>query len=631
MYLRTIAAFVLTFTLLSSYAFSQTTDPAAEKAKKAREIEEQIVAMLDRTIADIGALRLAQNRAVVYALAGDIYWRYDTKRARELFRSGSTELVTYNVEVEREKLEAAINPPGQEFFDPNDPRFEFLNLVGSRDAELALEIMAQTRPLAIAEAMAKIAQQIPSPGGTGGMSAGSGTGIAPPNNYDPDRMRATQEINLEQQLTTRAALTDPDKAAKAIKDSLAKGISMNVISLLQVVLQKDEKRAADLAGDVVAKITGTDLTRTNEDLNGAVSFLQFMARPPQPVNPANRYRLFAFTEAQAKEVAYKLANTFLQASPPAFVTNSLGRALPALEKLVPEKALILKQKDAQNKKTAAANAAKSGQPPARQWDPNGTPEEIIAAAARMPNPRDRTAPYQSAVNKMFQFNDEARAKRIADSIPDEKMRAQALDRLETMRIGRLTSEGKLDEARASIAALTSKRTQIQRLVQLAMQFHRKNNPKDIETAGGLMAEAKLLTREFPEDEDELGDYMELVRGYAAVEPDVAFRMIEPLMDQFNEMVQATAVLSRYNKRDRTFKKGEMVMRINGGGSGILAFRYVQQIQLLAKADLERMNILTDRFQRNDARMLMKLYVMQGYLRMTPTMMGPPPPGLIANL
>jgi len=139
-----------------------------------------------------------------------------------------------------------------------------------------------------------------------------------------------------------------------------------------------------------------------------------------------------------------------------------------------------------------------------------------------------------------------------------------------------------------------------------------------------MTEAKALTNQFPEDEDELADYMELVRGYAAVEPDVAFRMIEPMMDQFNEMVQASAVLSRYNKRDRTFKKGEMVMRINGGGSTMLAFRYIPQIQLLAQADLDRMNTLTDRFQRTDARTLMRLYVLQGYQRAP---MNARPPGM----
>ena len=267
--------------------------------------------------------------------------------------------------------------------------------------------------------------------------------------------------------------------------------------------------------------------------------------------------------------------------------------------------------------TVSASAPKPGQPQqARPWNPSDTPEVIIAAAAKIANAREKTSAYQFAANQIGQIPDEARAKRIIESIPDAQIRAQAQDRFDANRINRLTVEGRLDEARASVATLTNRRTQIQRLVALAIQYQRKNTEKDLETAGGLMAEAKSYTSLFPEDEDELADYMELIRGYAVVEPDTAFRMIEPLMEQFNEMINASAVLSRYNKRDRTFKNGEMVMRINGGLS-MLAFRYVPQIQMLAQADFDRMNILSDRFQRNDARTLMKLYILQGYQRSMP--------------
>ena len=635
MYLRKIAAFSLTMTLLGSAAFGQaarvpapvatpvplTEEQKAEKAKKDKEIREQIVTMLDRIVADVNALRLPGNRAVVYALAGDIYWRYDSKRARELFRTGSNELLNYQAEAERERLDNVGQNIMPDMFDPSDPRYDFLNLVGGRDPELGLELMAQTRPPAIAEAMAKIAQQaavVPGTPSSALGASGSGVGTAPVvGTFDPDRARATQEIALEQSLTVRAAATDPDKAAKAIKESLAKGISFSVQPLLQIIMQKDEKRAMDLAADVVGKLTGSDLLKNSDDLNGALSYLQFMARPPQQAPPGSKFKIFTFSDAQAKEVGYAVAAALLKPSLPSFANGAVSRAMPSLEKLVPERAAALKQKEAQAKKAAAGSAASSTPKPPQQtrsWDPNDTPEQIIAAANKIANIRDKTAALQSAANKIGQIADEARAKKIIESIPDEKIRAMAQDRFDANRINRLTVDGRLDDAKASVATLTNKHTQIQRLVSLALQYQRKNTSKDLETAAGLMTEAKTLTNQFPEDEDELTDYMELVRGYALVEPDVAFRMMEPMMDQFNEMVQATAVLNRYNKRDRTFKKGELVMRIGGGLSGMLAFRYVPQIQSLAKADLDRANTMTDRFQRSDARTLMKLYVLQGYVR-----------------
>lgn len=628
MYLRRIAAFSLTTALLSSAAFGQTARVLApaptpvpltaeqkeEKAKRDKEIQEQIVTMLDRTIADIGGLRLPGNRAVVYALAGDIYWRYDSKRSRELFRTGSSELLNYQADAERERLENVGQNMIPDMFDPSDPRYDFLNLVGGRDPELGLELMAQTRPPAIADAMAKIAQQQAAAAATGTPAAGAPAGIgAGPVTFDGDRVKASQEIALEQSLTIRAAATDPDRAAKAIKESLAKGISFSVQPLLQIILQKDEKRAMDLAGDVVNKITSADLLKNSDDLNGALAYLQFMSRPPQQPPAGSKFKVFSFSDAQAKEVAYAIANALLKPSIPNFATGSISRAVPLLEKLVPDRAALLKQKTAKPVSVTVSASAPQGQA-ARTWDPNGTPEQIIAAANKITNAREKTTALQTAATKIGQIADEARARKIIDSIPDEKIRAQAQNTFDANRINRMTVEGRLDEAKASIASLTNKRTQIQRLVQLALQFQKKNTPKDLETAAGLMTEAKNLSNPIPEDEDELADYMELVRGYAAVDPDAGFRMMEPMMDQFNDMVQASAILTRYNKRDRTFKKGELVMRISGSMNGMLAFRYVPQVQALAKADLDRANAMTDRFQRSDARTLMKLYVLQGYTR-----------------
>ena len=109
--------------------------------------------------------------------------------------------------------------------------------------------------------------------------------------------------------------------------------------------------------------------------------------------------------------------------------------------------------------------------------------------------------------------------------------------------------------------------------------------------------------------------MEIVNGYAIVEPDVAFRLFEPIVDQINDFVMASAILSKYNKRNRAFKKGEMIMRSNGNTyDGLLLFRYINQMQLLGKADLDRMSLLSDRFQRSDSQTIVKLFVVQGFLK-----------------
>ena len=121
--------------------------------------------------------------------------------------------------------------------------------------------------------------------------------------------------------------------------------------------------------------------------------------------------------------------------------------------------------------------------------------------------------------------------------------------------------------------------------------------------------------EYPEDEDELNDLMEIVKGYAIVNPDDSFRLFEPVVDQINDYLQASAILSKYNKRNRNFKKGELVLKVSGySGDSVLLFRYIKQMQMMGKADLNRMATLTDRFQRSDARTIVKLFVVQGSMQ-----------------
>lgn len=283
-----------------------------------------------------------------------------------------------------------------------------------------------------------------------------------------------------------------------------------------------------------------------------------------------------------------------------------------LEKIAPEKVQFLKQKQTEAMKNLPPEL-KRMQQQEKVWNPNSTPEEILAELPKL-NEFEKANAYRSLTYKIGAIEDEARAKKIIEQIPDEKTRQNAAEQFESARISRTAKDGKLDEAKKLIGNLSKKKTQIQKLVALANEFHKKGGEKDRETAVNLMKDAKALANEYPEDEDELNDLMEIVRGYATINPDEAFRIFDPIVDQINDFVQASAILSKYNKRNRNFKKGELLMRVNGYSfDGLMLFRYINQIQLLGKADLNRMSSFSNKFQRNDARTIVKLFVAQGFL------------------
>ena len=588
---------------ISTSASAQTspTESKTEKEKLQKELEVQVLKMLDQAVGDAGTLKLAQNRAIVFAIAGDLYWKFDEKRARELFRNSANDVLVANAEAEKEQ-KADDDLYSQVFDFESNYRSEILPLIAKHDADFALDLLVQTRSAKLADAMAKAAQ--PKTKQDNDFMS-----------YNPERYRVRGEIALEQSFAVLAAEQNPDKAIKLIKDSLAKGVSNSILPLLQKLNKKSEKKASELADEVIKKIADMNLTKNRDDFGAVIRLLQYATNPN--TSKTVRDKQFKFSDSQLRDLAGKIADTFLQPNSSLEMTMAMNEALPSLEKFAPEKIVLLKQKQEEAMKNLPPELKKMQQQQ-MLWNSNSTPEEILTVLPKL-NEYEKVSAYQGIVNKIGQIDDDARAKKLIEQIPDEKARERATEAFESGRITRTAKEGKLDEAKKLIGNLGKKKTQIQRLVALAIDFYKKDTEKDRETAAGLMKDAKKLTNEYPEDEDELNDLMELVKGYATINPNEAFRIFDPFVDTINDFVQASAVLSKYNKRSSYFKKGELIMKVknnswNSFSGNLLLYSYINQIQLLGKADLNRMSLLSDKFGRNDARTIVKLFVAQGFLK-----------------
>lgn len=601
--MRTALLLLPTILLFSSLAVGQAPATAAdaERLKKKKELDQLVARILDQTIADAGGLRLHQNRAVAYAMAGNLYWKFDDKRSRELFRSAAGEIVAHNLEVEREKLESAGSDPYMyvyEFVDPNDVRPEVLPIIAVRDAGLALELLVQTRSAALAAAMARA-------GESGSQAGDFGT-------FNPASQRVSQEVALEQRLLMMAAGDDPEKTVALIKDSLARGVSYNILPLLQKLHKKDAKKALDLGAEVLSKLAASDLAKSPAEMRTALNFLQYAVRPPAAPNA--KEPPFVFPEAEVKELALTLAGVLLLPAKSMAMASMLNSALPTLEKLVPERAAALKQRAAANKKNLP-DEYRAREQRERLMNPNLTAEQLVAEVRKISNENERVDLYRNLISKINQITDDARANRLIDQIPDERFRLSAREQYDSLRAGRVRNTGQFDEARKMASALSDKNQKIRTLVSIAVQMHRRGGAKNVESANEIMTEAKLLTNQVPQNEDELAGLMDVVNGYTTVDRETAFQLFEPVIEQFNEMVHAGAILSKYNKRDRTYRNGELVIRMNGfSGAGIPLFRYLNHLQTLGRTDFERMNTLADRFARNDTRTIVKLHILQGFIR-----------------
>lgn len=608
---------------------ADTSKTAADANKVSPELLQSATQMIQQVGYEAGGLKLPENRAYVYATVGDILWKADEKQARKLFRDAASEIVNAN-NVPRKQ----DDPSGG--FMPDFGRPEITNLrrmvlftLASHDGEMALELMNFTRPADLAAAMQNyVAPAQPAPGQPG--QAAQGGRLQPVSPTDlANNIKVQQEIQLEQSIIRKVSEQDPEQAAKLIRDALAKGFSFELMTLLQQIAAKDPKLANSVLAETVQKMTSYDYTNRMNDLMVAAGFLRTFALAPQTTSSTQGRTPspLKLDPSLARDLANRLADFVMRSDTNVGVLTSL---MPIFERLVPDRVAQLRLRQNAGRRPTAGNSVASvvsgsgsgsgtgavrvGGPmgvPASLSDPNATPEALIADAANV-NPGMRRSMYETAINKSLAAGDTDRIRSLLQNAPDGKERDAAIDTLNSRLAMKALAAGKLDDARRIVDQMQPGNAKIEQLVNIAVAARKVNTKESKDLSVQLMEQAKQMVSDFPEDKDEMAGAMKIISGYVAIDPDRAFQLIPGLIDEANQVIDAYAVLAKYNKQDGVFRDGEMLM--SSGGSGAQVFRYGSDIKSLAQVDFARTMMLINQFHRDDIRLFVRLFVAQGILK-----------------
>lgn len=603
-----LGALVLLLTWCS-FAFAQlpaqiSADSATaakdEKEKARLELEGKAFKLAESIASEGATLKLAENRAFILAMSGDLLWKQDQKRARNLFRDAAAELIAANAESEKTENDS----PMAMFGFMNSPRRQILQTIAKRDADLALELLVQTRSAKVAAEMAKAAQpeqpaqkeEPPSPFGVG-LSA---------------QWQTREELRIEQYFAAQAAEQDPKRAAKIFRDSLSKGVSFEATKIIERIHKTDQELANTLLAEVAQKLMDNDFSKQIwQDSFFAIELLSRYAQPTAAaVKDANQKKFALKLDPKtARDLAGKIADGLMKATDLA-ASFQLARAMPTLEKILPERIADLRQKRMQLKKTIPEGMDALENLSALE-DESIAPEKIIQESAKMPAGM-RGMMYRRAADKLAEKNEAERAKQLLSSQPAGKERDDALAYVDGKLAEKAAKDGKFDEARKLIQTIGTKTAQIEQLVKLAIVFHHKNDKESRETAVKIMDEARALIDQTPQSDDEIQQLVQVVAGFAVIDPPKAFTLLEPFVDQANELLQAAALLAKYQKGQQNYRDGELVMA-TGLGQMRGQMRFVKELGLLAAADFERTRGLADRFARADTRLLVRLMIAQSVL------------------
>ena len=568
--------------LILTTAFGQDTpatrDTKEEREKAQHELESKALKLLDSTLAEAQQLKLTENRVLFQSVAADLLWNREEKRARALFQDAVNTLAAGLTSSDRR------DAGGDSYWSLERLRAQTLQMIARRDPQFALDLLRASRIEAPED---------------------SALGVA----------LHDEELMLEQGIAAQAVEKDPKRALAMAQESLKKGISFGLLNLLERLQQVDSEAATRLASDIVKKIQ-------TEGLGAADGQAQFVAMEllrkvlqsggddPDGVSQGNKERkALVLDDATIRDLAEAVVAPALAASGNS--SNLLIRlqaVLPDLEKRLPEHAPQLRQRFAEINQTTDVDAKAWMQFGALVQ--NGTPDAIMAAAAEAP-PRIRNSFYQMAAGKLMESGDVERARKIvADNLsgPERDQMLAQIDRLAIANAGKL---GKIDEARKIISRLGTKEMRASAYADLAVNI--MTAQADRKLALEVLDEARKLISNPPENQKQIDALLEVAKAYALVEPSRTFELIDPLIDQANEMLAAAALLDKFGAGRGFFKKGEVLLENGFLQANGPYLQHLMAVASLARADFEHTKATVNRFQRSEMRLMACLLIAESVL------------------
>lgn len=544
------------------------------------------LALLSEVADSLSQIRLPQTRVRAQLQASQLLWPSDEKLAAKL-AADATEGV-------REYL-ASVDTVDDDYYQiyglAMQLRQEVVQILGPRDPEMVLGFLRTTRTLTNPDA-------------------------------DPRNNRWDQELNLELSLAHQISAKDPKRALEIADETLKKGYSSSLIGIINSLRATEPEMAAKLAKQIAAKLQDEKLLKNAEASNLAISLL----REAHSTNRRDRNSVAGpstvkmetalLSEQEYKELFEKTLNEALSYNAPP--GNSYSREKDSAQNILAS----LKSMTTEITGYAPASVAvvekrivelnTPSDPQSARWQKyqetinTGTLDDGLAEVARAPREmRDQL--YQQVSQKALSLGDVLRARQIVkDHILDPSQRRQALSNLEQQAIHMDASKGKIADALRGISNLRTSRERAMILTQIVNQI----GPGQKRAAAlELLELARNLVGAPPrvENQEQMSALLEIARAYSRYDSKRSFEIIEPLLEQFNEISTAARVLNGFGQQ--YYQDGELAMQ-NGNSVANVGSQLILTLGTLATSNFDWAKAAADRLERPEVRINAYLAIAQ---------------------
>ena len=552
----------------------------AEREKEARqrqELEKKTFALLDEIASAAWGLKLPENRIFILTSAADLLWPSDEKRARTLYWDAlnsinSVPTVTATPGETPSKAEKIL----QSYFTIFRWRQKLIMQVSHRDAQLALEMLRATRQV-------------------------------PPRQLGPD-FRFPDDRQLEQQIASEVAARDPAQALQLARQSLAKGLTFELLNLLHKLNERDSEIATQFAGEIITKLQTANVATDFRASLLAMQLLRESRNRSAVLSSTGSAKALNLSDDQKRQLVEILTDAALSASANSNLLGEISDMMPEIDQFLPDRRAAIERKVAAFNDTLPRELR--DQTVQNALIRNGMPEDIIRYAATMDD-RTRQMLYQQAsVIAIARGRSDAFRDFIGKEV-SESERRKILDFLDVEEISTAADRKQLDDLRKLLPKIGRKEERARAMAELAMMLKEKGEDEE---AASLLDEAATLIKTDLRDDKQTNALLTLLCAYAVIDPSKAFALAERTVDRANSQISVLMLLDKVVKSGAV-KKSEIILD-QGGIMPIefLVFKYGKGVSALAKADFNRTRALADRFDRNELRILAQLFILKGLLQ-----------------
>jgi hypothetical protein len=568
----------------------EATEDELKASKNLETLKARALSLIGDIDGLIAELRVPQSRIKAQFQAANLLWTSDEKRAMKFITDAIAGF---------KELRMATEANAAEYFriygELTQLRHEMAYLLMTRQPEMALNFVRSTPPFK-----------------------------DPYNTWYSSREQVNQQIALENEIANHIARTDPKRALEVARETLKSGYSQNLMSMIDSIRGKKPELAAELIGDVVNKLLNDkDLLKNSEGVGLAMGLLRIQGQLPRGrmIEPnAQRHGDQLLSEQQQRDLLQKLANEAMTAKPQlgvgysperdmtAFILRSLQLMGPELDGVVSGGAAALEKRV--NELGGRGSPQLDMMAKYQNEVLNLSVDEALAAIGRAPKDFQDNL-YIQLSNRVAGGGDSAKAKQILnDNVANGYQRWQALIQIEQQETQRSMAKGKIDEALRNIANIPMAEERASMINQIIDQI---GPGQKRATALSYLEQARSLFSPSvrAQGDAQMGALCGIARAFARYDTKRAFEIVDPLVDQLNDLTEAARVLEGFG--GHYYEQDELTLN-NGNPISNAALQITTAIATLSLTNFDRAKLTSDRLTLPEIRLLAYMSIAQQALQ-----------------